>query len=361
MKVTRRALLAATCAVSVAPRGAEAREANGSLAILDAFMRESRSPGMQFALVKEGKLVASGARGFAHLESATPVDSHTLFPINSATKPFAGVAVMQMQEQGLVDADAPISSFLADLPSAWNAVTIAQCLSHCSGLPNIVNRNGLIGTGDAAEAWTLVKSLPMQFAPGARFDYNQTNYLLIGRLLAELGQAEVARIIADRQFRPIGMTRSCFGDTFDVIDNSAQPYSYFRRVRGGDEVVGEALSRWVDDMPASLRAGGGIYTTARELASWIIALMDRKILSNPESIIKMAAAPKLANGQENVWALGWPLLRLRNAQALAGIGGGRAAFCIWPEAGSGVIVLTNLVGANPERVLHEVASTAAIP
>jgi len=90
---------------------------------------------------------------------------------------------MQLAEAGKVDLEAPISRYLDGLPESWRGIRIRQLLAHSSGLPNIFDENVLVGVDSYAEAWTRVQTLPMDGKPGAAFAYNQTNYVLLGRLI----------------------------------------------------------------------------------------------------------------------------------------------------------------------------------
>ena len=94
-------------------------------------MRERRIPGVQVAVVKDGKIVLSKSFG--------TVTNKTIFPIYSCTKAFTGVAIMQLVEDEKVELSAPVSRYLDGLPPAWQQITIRQLLTHVSGLPNILN------------------------------------------------------------------------------------------------------------------------------------------------------------------------------------------------------------------------------
>jgi len=77
---------------------------------------------------------------------------------------------------------------------------VEQLATHASGLPNIVNNTNvrLIVDGDPEAAWAKVQTLPVQFSPGERFSYNQTNYLLLGKIIDKLSGERFAQFIKDR-------------------------------------------------------------------------------------------------------------------------------------------------------------------
>lgn len=93
-------------------------EAQSIDALIGSEMAKRDIPGLQIAIVRGGQLVFSGAYGIADLEARTPVTRSTLFSLNSATKSFTGVAIMQLVEAGKLPLDAPASRYLDDLPPA---------------------------------------------------------------------------------------------------------------------------------------------------------------------------------------------------------------------------------------------------
>ncbi|MEG1056005.1 MAG: serine hydrolase domain-containing protein, partial [Janthinobacterium sp.] len=131
-------ILALGAALAPAALAATAAPANGQLASraereIAAFvqdeMRERRIPGLQIAVIQRGQVVLARNFGLASLQYQVPVTDASLFSINSATKAFAGVAVMQLVQEGKIDLGAPIGQYLTGLPVAWQAVTVTQLLN----------------------------------------------------------------------------------------------------------------------------------------------------------------------------------------------------------------------------------------
>ena len=346
------ALLSMPCLCAAASTLEEANQQTRQL--IQRVMRERRIPGLQIAVVKEERVVLSESYGLGNVENRVPATGATLFPINSATKSFTGVAMMQLAEAGRVDLDAPVSRYLADLPEAWRQVRIRQLLAHTSGLANIVDRQGLIGGGTESDAWEAVKARPMDAPIGEKFAYNQTNYGLLAKIITKQAEMPYEQYFAKRQFAVADMRATTFGDSYDLVPNAATIYSYSRR-RARVDSDDNRLAHWFDDLPPGLRTGGGIQTTADELARWIIALFEGRLIS-PASVESMWVPEKLSSGAEGKWAAGWPVLDASPGnRQVAGIGGGRAAFVIYPDDRLAIIVLTNLVGASPEGFIPEIA------
>lgn len=312
------------------------------------IMREQRIPGLQIAVVKDDRIVLSESYGMANVENNVPATRTIRFPLNSATKAFTGVAVMQLAEAGLVDLDAPLSRYLEDLPLAWRGILVRQLLGHTSGLPDMVDQQGNMEGGSEEAAWRAVKTRPVAAPPGEAFSYNQTNYALLAQIVGKQSKLPYERYVAERQFAAAGMSLSTFGDSYDLVPNAATIYAHTSRG------ISKGLSHWFYEIPYGLWAGGGIQTTADEVAHWLIALSKGQLISST-SLQRMWTPEKLANGVDSEWGQGWPVLQTKPERRVAGIGGARAAFIVYPEQRLAVIVLTNLAGANPQRFIPRIA------
>ena len=321
------------------------------------IMLEQRIPGLQVAVIKDGQIVLSEAYGLANVENGVLASRDTRFPLNSATKAFTGVAAAQLAQQGQLDLDAPASRYLDDLPAAWRDVRVRQLLAHTSGLPDILDANGLLGGGSEAQAWTAVTARPVEAAPGQRFAYNQTNYVLLARIIAQQSGMPYERFLATGQFSSARMARTTFGDSYDLIPDAATMYSLAPRATDAADAPSR-LSHWFYDMPPSLWAGGGILTTADDTARWLVALTDGRLLQDAARK-RMWTAERLTDGRAGPWAGGWPVLRTSPDLQVAGIGGARSAFVVYPDRDVAVVVLTNLVGANPQQFIPRIADLYA--
>ncbi|MEG1325726.1 MAG: serine hydrolase domain-containing protein, partial [Janthinobacterium sp.] len=127
-------------AAMAAPAGLAVDAGQQLAAFLQDEMRERQIPGLQIAVIQRGQVVLARNFGLASLQYQVPVTDASLFSINSATKAFAGVAVMQLVQEGKIDLGAPIGQYLTGLPVAWQAVTVTQLLNHTSGLPDVLDQ-----------------------------------------------------------------------------------------------------------------------------------------------------------------------------------------------------------------------------
>ncbi len=130
------------------------------------IMMQQRIPGLQVAVVKDGRSCCPRPTAWptsrtACLLRATPASRSTRPPRRSpAWRRAAGAG-------GAMDLDAPASRYLDDLPPAWRDVRVHQLLAHTSGLPDILDANGLLGAGSEAQAWAAVTAQPVEAEPGS--------------------------------------------------------------------------------------------------------------------------------------------------------------------------------------------------
>jgi CubicO group peptidase (beta-lactamase class C family) len=321
-----------------------------------AEMKKRKIPGLQLAIVKNGKIIKTGNYGLANVQDSIPVSDRTVFTINSITKAFTGIAILQLVETGKLELSSPVAAYLSGLPEAWTTVTIQQLLSHISGIPDIVDEEEsvLISPYGEAAAWKIVQAAPMDFIPGEKFRYNQTNYLLLGRIIDKLGAMPFAEFITKGQLQKVGMLRTItagFGATKDVISHSAAGYRYEKG----------KLANMFFSFPPSLQTAAGMSSTAKELAAWIIALQNGQLLKE-KTLALLWSPAKLNNGKTagfnnllNGYAAGWPVIIRARHSALAPVGGGRSAIFVYPEDNLSIIVLTNLSGGSPDAFIDKLA------
>ena len=346
-------------------------EADNRAAAIDQLvqgeMASRRIPGLQLAIVKNGEIIFTGAYGQSNLETAKPVAERTVFGVNSISKAFTGVAAMQLVEAGKLDLDASVTQYLEGLPASWEAITVRQVLTHTSGLPEIIDDNTRLIDGASPDAaWAKVQELPLRYAPGTQYAYNQTGYALMGKIIEKISGQPFVDFVREGQFNAAGMEQARFGHTADTVPELASLYTYLTLKMEGMRAVGVERSETPmarhETWPAYLHPTGGVQTTARDLAAWVIALQDRKLVSE-KGLEQLWTPQQLPDGSYrgfnrtiNGYGLGWPSIRRAEHPAITPTGGDRAAIFIYPEDDLTVIVLTNLMGASPQKFVDRIAA-----
>lgn len=327
-------------------------------------VEKEKIPGCGIVVIKNNEIIISESIGFADVTFSVPVDSNTIFSVNSIAKIFAGTAIMQLVEEGKIYLSNPISNYFDNLPLEWQKVTVRQLLSHTSGLPDIEDSEdgGLIGGKGDSFAWNKVQKEPLQFKAGEKFSYNATNYLLIQKIIEKYGKLDYERFLQEKQFDQAGISNIIFGSSFDVVKNKSATYSYYLKDKLTNRYVkGENLYEISEEFSPILQADAGAFTTIDALTKWILALENGKFISK-ESTAKMWIAEPLNNGKcdgfgglLNGYAYGWPVIMRSEHPAVAPIGGGRASLIVYPQDKLTIILLTNLTGCSPQKIIEKVA------
>ncbi|WP_436515794.1 serine hydrolase domain-containing protein [Ekhidna sp. To15] len=332
------------------------------LNFLKSEMKENGIPGLQVAVVQNNELILCESLGLSNVPFSVQTEKNTIFSINSIAKIFTSTAIMQLAEKGKLQIRDQISIHLNDLPTSWQKVTIEQLLSHTSGLPDIEDPNtgDLIGGKGIDLAWEEVKKMSFQFNPGDEFSYNATNYLLLEKIIEKISGMDFEKFIKQTQFKVAGMDMTFYGNSSEVVDNRSPTYSfyYFDKTLN-DYVLGDRLLEVYEEFP--IKADAGAFSTAEEVAQWIISLQIGEFLSR-QSINKMWNPVKLNSGEYggfggllNAYAFGWPVIKREKHYGISAFGGGRASVTIYPEDNLSIILFTNLSGLPTFEITENIS------
>ena len=196
----------------------------------------------------------------------------------------------------------------------------------------------------------------MQFEANTQFAYNQTGYILIGKIIDKLSGQPFVQFITEQQLQPLKMTKTAeagFGYFEYVVPNQARQYYLGPN--------GRLHTLHVEFAPF-LRTAAGMTSNATELAHYAIALQQGKLLE-VASLEAMWTATTLHNGQtagfnelENGYGIGWQVIGREKQPAVSASGGNASTLIIYPEDDLVIVVLTNLVGALPINFVDDIAA-----
>jgi CubicO group peptidase (beta-lactamase class C family) len=244
---------------------------------------------MGAVLVAQGDtILLDKGYGSANLEWNIPNTPQTRFRIASLTKQFAAAAILLLEERGKLKLDDPVKSYIPDAPAGWDKITLFNLLTQTSGIPDYTDAPDFGDTmklrRTPQQMIATVRDKTLDFAPGEKFSYSNTNYLLLGQAIEKTGSVPFAKFIQDNIFAPLGMKDSGF-DTSALVERRASGYS------SRDGAIVNAT--YID---ASAQYGAGaIYSTTHDLLTWEKALLGGKLLS-PASLKKMTTPFRDARG-----------------------------------------------------------------
>jgi D-alanyl-D-alanine carboxypeptidase len=317
-----------------------------------AEIAKRRIPGLSLAVWKDGQVVKVGAYGKADLELDVPVAPRTVFQIQSITKTFTSTAILLLAGEGKLSLDDPVGRHLEGTPDAWKEIALRHLLTHTSGIPDFINRPTASLRLEVTEEEVLkaTAARPLDFAPGERWAYSNTNYHLLAMVIRKATGRWYGDFLRERLFEPLGMADTRVYNGSAIVPGRASGYRWqdggFRR---GDFVAESILSY----------GGGGILSTAPDLVRWAAAFDSEALL--PKAKIAEAWTPaKLKDGKTASYGLGWGVGSTNGHREVAHGGGhvtGFASFLIlFPDDRLAVAVLTNANGANAGAIAHRVAA-----
>ena len=193
-------------------------------ALVAAEMTRQNIPGVSLAVVKNGEPVLVKGYGLANLEHRVPVTPETIFQSGSVGKQFTSAAMMLLVEDGKVQLDAPVSTYLGPVPAAWRAITVRHLLTHTSGMTGYPDGFDFRRDYTEDELLSRIKEVPLAFEPGAKWEYSNLGYVTLGILIGKVTGRFYGEFLKERLFKPAGMTTARIISEADIVPNRAAGY-----------------------------------------------------------------------------------------------------------------------------------------
>ncbi|MGA8090205.1 MAG: serine hydrolase [Terracidiphilus sp.] len=342
--MTRRifvALLASVCILAgTITSGAQQKDEAATKARLEqiASSYTPKDTFMGTVLVVDGdQVLLDKGYGMASLEWQVPNVPEAKFRLGSLTKQFTATLVLLLQQDGKLSINDPVSKYLPDAPPAWAKITLANLLGHTSGIPSFTGLKEFptwsMNPHTPAEEIALFRDKPLDFEPGSKFDYSNSNFIVLGVVIEKVSGKKYADLLRERIFEPLGMKDSGLDSDELVLPKRAEGY------RPGPHGIEIARSESMS-IPWS---AGSIYSTTGDLLKWEHGLFGGKIL-NAESL-KLMTTPGKGD-----YGLG-VFIQNRDGIRIVSHGGGIEGFnthlAYAPEKQIAVVVLSNVNGGAP--------------
>jgi len=327
------------------------------LAAFDNILSAQFKPGETgcAALVaKNGQIIYKKAFGMANLELNVPMQPDMIFRVGSITKQFTAVAILQLMEQGKLSLQDEITKFIPDYPTQAYKITIEHLLTHTSGIKSYTNipefQKYMRTDMKPEEVINMFKNQPMEFAPGTRYNYNNSGYFLLGYIIEKVSGIPYPKYIEENFFKPLGMTNTFYGSDSRIIRNRAYGYQ-----PDGDGVKNADMMSMT--LPFS---AGSIQSTVEDLFKWNQAVHSYKLVKK-ETIEKAFTEYKLADGKGTKYGYGWMFYQVQGSPTIehgGAISGYLANAIYLPKEDVFVAVFSNNNGKPPALVSTLMAAVA---
>jgi D-alanyl-D-alanine carboxypeptidase len=233
--------------------------------------------------VREGDRSYTVAAGYADRARKVPIRASDVFPIGSTTKSYTAVLVMRLVAQRKIRLDETVSRYLPGLLPDGARITIRELLSHTSGLYDFATDPRFTAPylrGDFGFAWAprqmvrFAAAKPLLFAPGTRFSYSNTNYVVLALIAERVAGEPYAKQLEDFIFRPLGLSHTSLPATNTTLPDV---HGYVGLGTAGKT----SDARPVDSAaltPAFAWSAGGIRATAKDEADFYRGLFSGRLL-----------------------------------------------------------------------------------
>ena len=305
-----------------------------SAAIAACMDRAAESLGFNGAVeARVGEATVERFFGTADAAWVRPVTGETRFNLGSASKMFTAVAIGRLVDRGTVVFDAPIERYLPGLPSPFGAITIAQLLSHTSGLGDYFqpsNASRIASARTARDLLPLALAEPPAYKPGSKRAYSNSGFVVLGAIIEQVSGSTYQDFLQREILGPLGMR-----DTRADASGAAEPMS---RMSPDDILRDLAPVR----MP-SLRASpaGGMFSTPKDIAMFLTALLENRLLSRA-TLATLFMPRDDPGGGPGTYGYGFTV---RATPLNVGHGGGapgvNAEIALYPDTGLQLIALAN--------------------
>lgn len=266
--------------------------------ILTGFGNQNE-PGGAFLVSKKGKIIYRKAFGKANLELDVNMMPDNVFQIGSMTKQFTAAAVLLLEQQGKLKVGDPISKYIKDYPSG-DKITIHHLLTHTSGIKDFTKMKALSTIAQKEMKPEMMvdffKNEPVDFAPGEKFEYNNSGYVVLGYIIEIVSGQTYEDFIKKNIFEKVGMVHSYYATDRQLIPKRA--YGYHQKEHG---FVNKTVISF--SVPFS---SGSLMSTVDDMLKWQQALNQNTLL-NPAETKKVFQKYKLNNGEEFTYGYGWHL------------------------------------------------------
>jgi CubicO group peptidase (beta-lactamase class C family) len=335
---------------------AEEPPADPSQPAIDAYVKQQMDaqhiPGLSLAVTIDNELIFTKGYGLANVELQSPALDETVYEVASLTKQFTALAVLLLAQDGKLALDDPIRKYFPEAPATWDKITLRHLLTHTSGIPDFDDA----GQGlDPRREYTkdelvhLAGTLPLKFAPGARWSYSNTAYVLLGVLVHRVSGKHYGDFLRERVFSPLHMGSTRVNSGEDLIPFRASGYELDEGRLKNQAWLSSSLGETAD---------GGLVSSVVDLAKWDSAIQSGALLP-PGRWQEVFTPVTLNSGKTFPYGFGW-FIREQAGHPYYEHSGRLQGFAShilrFPGARVSVIVLANLAQADPWQIAHGVAS-----
>ncbi|MEO1654698.1 MAG: serine hydrolase domain-containing protein, partial [Bacteroidota bacterium] len=269
--------------------------------------------------------------GMAHLDLSVPVSDSTLFPIFSCSKIFSVMAIHQLIQTGKLRLDQNIQDLLAGLPQKWKGIQIQHLLSHSLGLTDIYAYRA----DPEKQAAEKVYQADLQFSPGERFAYNQSNYWFLSRIVKKKTRLSLTEYVLNHRFDKGSKSVLFEGNPRKIVKNQATMYDDFDQAG--------ILCESTYDIPPYTYGASGMAISLAQFIAWDQKLIKQRWLPTAlqTKLLKPFPYQQINFPEDYDFSYGLSLIRHQGEWTYGFTGSAASAYRHYPKRKLSSILLAN--------------------
>lgn len=284
------------------------------------FMADNHIPGMALAIVQAPYIPRVVGYGLSNVEKGLLASSKTLWPAGPISQAYAAVAAFQLMEQGKLDINAPVGTYVKGLPPSWKNIAVFQLLQHAAGLPDYSKVPGYDASKPYSpeELLALVTGHNPEFAPGTEVKQSPTNFLLLTMIIDQVAGMSYEQFVQQDQINSLGLKHTLFGKNLgsvkvDPLEKDSNAHTLFKsQVDYVNPEEPAAGYTWTQEkglvpqnLPVNLRGYADIWSTPEDISFWDISLAGSILVKSPSHRDLIYKPTKLASGKVIPAMAGW--------------------------------------------------------
>jgi CubicO group peptidase (beta-lactamase class C family) len=308
-------------------------------------------PGAVFLATKNGQVVYRKAFGKANLELNVAMSPEHVFQIGSMTKQFTAVAILMLMEAGKLQVEDDITTYIPTYPTHGQKITIHHLLTHTSGVKDFTSIKAIMEIANRdltpTELLEFFAAEPMDFAPGEKFKYNNSGYVILGAIIEAVSGETYEDFVEKHIFKRLNMNDSRYGNEREIIKNRAAGYQNK-----------EGLTNKMHISFHIPYASGALMSTVDDMLKWQEGINDNLLLTE-ETTNKAFATYTSNKGEPLGYGYGWHLKALEGVATRehgGSIFGFKSMGVYVPDKDIYVIGLSNCDCNSPTQLTKDIAA-----
>ncbi len=337
--------------------------------ILTYEIEKGKSPSVQYYFFNQDSVIDAFQMGFADIKHNKAPDNQTTYNAFSVTKTFTALAILQLNEKGIIDINNPVIEYLPDF-SYGEKITVKHLLNHSAGIPNPIPLSW-IHTDREHETFNskdffksvFEKNNKVKFKPDYKFSYSNLGYVILGQIIEKVSGKRYKEYITENIIQKF--TSNTNELTFNITDKNSHAKGYHKQMSFSNFILGFFIdkNKFMGNVEGKWRSFNNFYVNGASYGGLIgkpsaFVKYIQELLKDNSSLISQKYKQILFHENKNTgMCLSWFTGKLNGVRYFAHAGGGGGYYCeirIYPDIKKGSVIFFNRTGMSDERYLDKV-------